>query len=124
MNKSMKENYTSLNQASKLSEFLDIRTSDATYERIAIAGAALGVPEEMQYKLNTNMPFWLYSGIGVPAWSLTALLELLPEAMLIKNKDGYELMFETVGGVITTKTDDPVHTCVDMIVKLHEQNIL
>lgn len=120
----MKENYTSLNQASKLSEFLDIRTSDATYERIAIAGAALGVPEEMQYKLNTNMPFWLYSGIGVPAWSLTALLEILPESMLIKNKDGYELMFETVGGVIKTQTDEPVHTCVDMIIKLHEQNIL
>lgn len=69
--------YTDLKQGRILVEILPHNTADQTYERVAICGENLGVPEEMQYKHN-DVPFKFYSGIGVPCWSLASLLDVLP----------------------------------------------
>ncbi len=72
------KSHTDLPQSKTLAEFLPHTTADQTWERIAIAGANLDVSEELQYRHNGNMPFRIYSGIGVPCWSLAALLSVLP----------------------------------------------
>lgn len=123
------KNYTSLEQGRKLAEILDIRTADATYERVVIAGANFNVSEEMQYELNTNIPFCLYGGIGVPAWSLAALLEEM-------NRNCYRVSFHNDNNLTWIieyndgKTykyinkDNFIDACYEMVILLHKQNLL
>ena len=126
----MNKTATTLEQSSKLAEFLPIESADQTWARIAIAGANLDVPEELQYRHNGDMPFQYYSGIGTPCWSLAALLDII-------NKDYYTTLFhDGVSWTITiTHHDDnknrhsvwsaePLDACYDMIIKLKAQNLI
>ena len=81
--------YTDLEQSRKLAEFLPIESADQTWARIAIAGANLNVPEELQYRHNGDMPFQYYSGIGIPCWSLSVLLGLMPFHIIENNRFGF-----------------------------------
>ncbi len=62
-----------------------------------------------------------------PCWSLAALLSILPK--IVNNKT---LFIETsaalwhVGyrNIYTARADNPVDACYEMILSLHEQNIL
>ena len=71
---------TTIEQSRHLAELgVDFKTADLTYERIAIGGNGYTeFPEEFQYRL-LDMHFQFFSGMGLPCWSLEALLELMPE---------------------------------------------
>lgn len=71
------KSYTDIEQSKKLAEILSHESADNTWTQYAICGNALNVPEEMQY-IHQETPYRLYSGIGIPCWSLAALLEQLP----------------------------------------------
>ena len=130
--------YTDLNQSRTLAEFLSHTTADQTWERIAIAGANLDVPEELQYRHNGNMPFKIYSGVGIPCWSLAALLDVLPKVYypvkdhptyltLGKPKDKWCALYFDVTGMQDgeqTLADNLVDACYEMILKLKEQKLL
>ena len=119
------KSYTDLSQSKKLAEILPLESADQTWERIAIAGANLDVPEELQYRHNGDMPFKHYSGIGVPCWSLAALLDVLPDYTLQTNTDGTVFVVcESAKPVISDAYDNPVDACVAMIERLHELNLL
>ena len=127
--------YTDLEQSKKLAEILPLKSTDQTWVRIAIAGANLDVPEELQYKHSGDMPFKYYSGIGIPCWSLAALIDILPEEINVqgiiysinihtKNKKwfiDYKCNNEEFVGVYSNIFVD---ACVAMIEKLHELKIL
>ena len=128
--------YTTIEQSRKLAEFLPLESADQTWVRIAIAGANLDVPEEMQYSHNGNMPFQSFSGIGIPCWSLAILISVLPRFIEFKG-DKYYLRFmkeyveyandevSITGRCLhTTGNDNLVDACVEMILKLHELNLL
>ena len=125
--------HTDLNQSRTLAEFLPHTTADQTWERIAIAGANLDVPEELQYRHKGDMPFKIYSGVGVPCWSLAALLSVMPiiddefEPQLHRSLNKYRCTYEgkkdTCSGLWKI-ADNPVDACYKMIIKLHELNIL
>ena len=122
--------YTTIEQSKVLAKILPIESADQTWARIAIAGANLDVPEEMQYRHNGDMPFQYYSSIGIPCWSLAALLGVLPFPQLSKDKLGngregwmvsaypYNCRYDSCWH------DNPVDACVEMILKLHELNLL
>lgn len=116
--------YTDLEQSKKLAEILPFESADQTWERIAIAGANLDVPEEMQYIHKGDIPFIRSKNIGAPCWSLAALLEI------IRNNGRYELqMYEggyyfEANGFITESYFNPVDACYEMVLKLHEQKLL
>jgi hypothetical protein len=85
------KSYTDLEQSRKLAEILPLETADQIWQRIAIAGANLNVPEELQYRHDGDIPFQYYSGIGTPCWSLAALSEfILP---YIADNDGNNYKF-------------------------------
>ena len=122
--------YTDLEQSKKLAEILPLKSADQTWERIAIAGANLDVPEELQYRLNGDSPYLYYSGIGIPCWSLSALLNVI-------NKDFYPNLFHDGEAWNLTAThhddntikydtcgDDPLDIIYRMIVFLHDQNLI
>ena len=126
--------YTDIEQSRTLAEILLKETADQTWQRVAIAGANLGVPEEIQYRHNGDMPFQIYSGIGVPCWSLAALLDLLKQVKEIK----YQRVTILVGrfavnhwyveilrvqderAVVLEHSKELVDACVEIILKLHE----
>ena len=129
------KSYTDIEQSRKLAEILPVESADQIWERIAIAGANLDVLEEMEYWHNGNTPCILSSRIGIPCWSLAALLQIMPHCI----DDGYDLVL----GILTDNKgwyvmyDDVDHftrfyvthsnlidACVEMILKLHEQKLL
>lgn len=71
---------TTIEQSRHLAELgVDLKSADLTYEKLAIWNKG-DFPEEFQYLLR-DMHFQYFSGIGVPCWSLEALLELMPEEL-------------------------------------------
>lgn len=128
--------YTGIAQSKKLAEILSHKTADNTYERVVISGCNLGIPEEKQY-VHRNIPFTYFSGVGVPCWSLAALIEQIPSdlgssTLTIEKDDSeslkYGLNYHDRWGreddIQTKYYDNLVDACVAMIEKLHEQNIL
>ena len=124
------KSYTDLEQSKKLAEILPLESADQTWARIAIAGANLDVPEELQYRHNGDMPFQYYSGIGIPCWSLAALLGVLPFPQLSKDKLGSGKVgwmvdvYPDSSNPASCWHDNPIDACYEMIVKLHERKVL
>ena len=131
------KSYTDLEQSKKLAEILPIESADQTWARIAIAGANLDVPEELQYKHNGDMPFNYYSGIGIPCWSLNSLIYILPDIItdeegtifgLNIKKNFIEYYNPSMGALCATYhsiiAENLVDACYEMILKLHERKLL
>ena len=117
------KSHTDLKQSNKLAEILPLESADQIWERIAIVGANLNVPEELQYKHNGDMQFQYYSGIGIPCWSLAALINILPnENILAKTTDGE--YYCLTKDIMTKHYNNPIDACYEMILKLHELNLL
>ena len=107
-----------------------------------IAGANLDVPEEMEYLHNGNTPCILNSKIGIPCWSLAALIDVLPLGISIQNiSDGHKIYYyvEIYTKEIymklkrmnkeeiclsTQRHENLIDACVEMIVKLKEKDLL
>ena len=133
------KSHTDIKQSQKLAEILPIETADQTWERIAMAGANLDVPDELQYRHNGDMPFNYYSGVGIPCWSLAALLDVLESEIdgeegetyqLNIEKDGtwwnvwYREKYDEANPIETKSTEELVDACYEMILKLHELKML
>ena len=135
----MIKSFVDLEQSKKLAEILPTESADQTWARIAITGANLDVPEELQYRHNGDMPFKYYSGIGTPCWSLASLLEQFPYELcdddgnssylqINKEDDVYQLTYTDPYGyfesIETDRYEHFVDACVAMVEKLNELNLL
>lgn len=116
------KSYTDLEQSKKLAEILPHNTADDTYKRVVIAGCNLGIPEEQQY-VHGDIPFTFFSGVGVPCWSLAALLDYLSAnfRVTIKYLDNH---WELDCRVQIMYSKELVDACYEMVLKLHEQKFL
>ena len=113
--------YTDVSQSKKLAEILPHTSADGTWEKVSICGAKVDIPEDMQYR-HKEIPFFIYSGIGVPCWSLVALLDILPSSTLDSSNDHHYRLHCMER--FSEWYDNPVDACVEMIIELHEQKIL
>ena len=135
--------YTDLKQSKRLAEILSHKTANNTYERVVISGCNLDIPEEQQY-IHRDIPFTYFSGVGIPCWSLAALLSVLP-TYLFEFDRGIDLnVYPNLNGrgwhcsympncienmktdkfKLITSGDSLVDACVTMIESLHELKIL
>ena len=126
--------YTNIKQSKKLADILPLDSADNTYKRVVIAGCNLDIPEEQQY-IHDDTPFTFFSGVGVPCWSLAALLSVLP-SVITRNDKRMFLTMEKAGAYnLYYKSPDrldelwetdfePIDACYEMILKLHEQKLL
>ena len=115
------KSHTDLPQSKKLKEFLPLESADMCY-----------LSEE------SLVPKVIYNGMAffdgkeekltniIRCWSLAALLGVIPKPDLVQNSEGTWLLHSwvndypwSVGGY-----SNPVDACVEMILKLHEQNLL
>lgn len=118
--------FSDLEQSKKLAEILPIESADMHWQKIYDENHLLS-----DYRIEL-LPFRLYSGLGVPAWSLAALLNYLksknkfPEIKELSDGrfalttyiwDGEDCIQNSIGVTI-------VDACYEMIIKLHELNLL
>ena len=121
--------YTDVKQSRELAEILSHKDADATLERIVVAGGNLDIPEEQQY-IRRDIPFCLFSGIGIPCWSLIALIFIINENYYTEiYSDGAAWNIEithhdNTNDKHSASADNHIDACVNMILKLHEQNLM
>ena len=120
------KSYTDLEQSRKLAEILPLESADMFYNE---------EPEDETYPkdiVDTEYPMVLREGhkhlleaYGIPCWSLSALLGVLPDYTLQTNTDGTVFVVcESKKPMISDTYDNPVDACVAMIEKLHELKML
>ena len=122
------KSYTDLEQSKVLAEILPIESADMCFYN---DGTAIKI-DANSYIVRYSM--WKDCVVEIiPCWSLTALLCVLPDEVgdnhyLTLNKEGKEYCccYEDNNGNSFRHTfaDNLVDACVEMIIKLHEQNLL
>ncbi len=110
------KSYTSLEQAKKLAKILSDKTADMCWERIYDEDHMLS-----DYRVEL-LPYRLYSGLGVPCWSLAALITVLP-ASTIDSSEGHYFRVHCQQK-FSEWHDNPVDACYEMITRLNELNLL
>ena len=110
------KSYTDLEQSRKLAEILPLESADGHW-----FNGYLGVnyrQEAKDFYDTTNNEY-------IPAWSLAALLGILPnDTSLLYFDNAYQMVYDKKPYVISNKFDNPIDSCVAMIEKLHELNLL
>lgn len=142
------KSFTSLGQSKKLAEFLPLESADMYYQYVLPKSDKIKHNPEIGNPINALE--WYNKGYTtsgkdpitldeycVPCWSLAALRNLLPTAIK-PNKDIY--LFESHNtfdnswvyryyneddtSYLYCKNTNEVDACVEMIIKLHELNLL
>lgn len=126
------KSYTNLEQSKKLAEFLPLKSADVHWQYI----------EEDNGQLQWfcfSKDFSINQYDKVPAWSLTALLNVLPKEIEIDGQGYAPCLFPvqdkwllklwynsnyTFTSPIAIFSDNLIDACVEMIIKLHERNLL
>ena len=117
------KSYTDLEQSKKLAEILSLESSDMIW---ILANPDLPFIRAIAYKDSEKSKHYEI----FPAWSLAALLNILPYPQLSKDKLGSG----KVGWIVSVYpndcrydfcwNDNPLDACYEMILKLNELNLL
>ena len=111
------KSYTDIKQSKRLVEFLPLESADMCYRIVA-------------YNPNDTHVYQPYCFCGtlesdIPCWSLAALLSVLHDYTLQTNTDGTVFVVcESKKPMISDAYDNPVDACCELILKLHELNLL
>ena len=120
------KSYTDISQSKKLAEILPLESADMHYcleKRDVATGYEISIVPLIQvrkFKGKCNI-------VDVqPAWSLAALLSVLPEIQgdkpIISLYDNY-ITYPLIND-LHTKADNSIDACYELILKLHELNLL
>jgi hypothetical protein len=115
--------YTDLEQSKKLVEILPVESADMCFVN---DGTSIKI-DANPYNVRKHM--WKDVQL-IPCWSLAALLNVLPKGTDIIKEEAdteNERYMCTVGikdDIIPTFGNNPVDACYEMILKLHELNLL
>ena len=107
--------YTTIEQSRKLAEILPLESADmylwSSGKRYYIEAMDDGDFNEKEGH--------------VRAWSLAALLDVLPNGIvIIKDSQNGRYHFSSTHAGTYVTTDNPIDACYEMIIKLHEQKLL
>lgn len=115
------KSYTDIEQSKKLAEILPLESADTIWN---LTNPDLpnirAIPYEYSDYNNKNLDI-------IPAWSLAALLHVLPYPTLYQQGDGawgLDVWVEQVKPYSVKNAICEVDACVEMIIKLHEQKLL
>ena len=113
--------YTDIEQSKKLAKILPIESADMYYMEASYNIYTVGVLQRMERNMLLKQAE--YYGMS-PCWSLAALLSVLPNYQLQTQDDGIGILCSCNGKFNIVTTDNPIDTCVDMIIKLNDLNLL
>ena len=141
------KSYTDIEQSKKLAEILPLESADMHYQYVLPKSSKIKHNPEIGNPINALE--WYNKGYTtsgkepitldeycVPCWSLTTLLNVIPKRikeynvlrMDIDEKD-FSIWYDEVGCGVNIELPDiamecPIDACVEMILKLHELNLL
>ena len=127
------KSFTSLEQSKKLAEILSLESADMYWQSNLNSSDRqylLDMGEEEYFDIEMNFEHCSIGDYDVPAWSLAALLDVLPnESDIVKGQsdDKDERYMCTVGyknDILSTFSDNPVDACYRLILKLHKLKML
>ena len=129
--------YTTIEQSRKLAEILPIESADMYYSHEFVNSAGdyfkLNIASEGYFDDEESL------GSDVPYWSLASLLEQLPYEIcdddgnsaylqIDKEDDIYQLLYEDPHGdfdsIETDRHKHFVDACYELVLKVHESNLL
>ena len=123
------KSYTDIEQSKKLAEILPPESADMYY----YSYMSIGEPFYMSYP-NVIEDSQKLAKNDIPCWSLAALLSVLPtlddrNAILCKDirYNKWHICYHstaTLSIIDTERYDNPVDACYEMIIRLHELNLL
>ena len=109
------KSYTDLEQSKILTEILPLESADMCW-----CLATKGNPKAM-----FNEGYNKYGDFELPCWSLASLLGIIPNYKLNSEHNYHTCTAETSFGKETVAWfDNPINACYEMILKLHELNLL
>lgn len=109
------KSYTDLEQSKKLAEILPLESADMGYLWNGISFCEYPVSNQTIFKRIEN----------IPCWSLAALLSVIPNYKLSSEHNYHTCAAETsFGKVAVVWFDNPIDVCYELILKLHELNLL
>lgn len=115
------KSYTDLQQSKVLAEILPLESADMVWKDIKD-----GI---IDYCADLT-PYELYSGVGYPAWSLSALLDYLKQKFYVRlSHDGVSwgitcFEHDTRKEYNLYKFDEQVDACWGMILRLNKEGLL
>ena len=108
--------FTSLEQSEKLAEILPLKSADMFWLVVGNTSRAHVLTEPL-----SNYSKWK----NYPCWSLSALLNVLPDYTLQTNSDGTVfLVCDSKKPMISDAYNNPVDAYYEMILKLYELKML
>ena len=110
------KSYTNTEQSKKLAKILSIKSADMYYERVYFEN------KQSDWFVKFGTP--IKSDDIIPCWSLSALLDVLSYPLLSKGLTGWRCDVYNKKSYIGKSSNNPVGTCVEMIIKLNELNKL
>lgn len=127
------KSYTDLEQSKKLAEFLPIESADMYYFTII-----RDYPySQGKIKTITKLMDGSFSNkYDIPCWSLAALLSIIPKRIKDFNvlridiyEKNFTIWYDGIGfgvnsDLLNITTESAIDACVEMILKLHELNLL
>lgn len=130
------KSYTDLKQSKKLAEILPIESADMCHKCIGDESYDTIVRPYSEYFEKYRLLLISKDFNAIPCWSLAALISILPQSIKFKG-DNYYLRFmkeyveyandevSITGRCLhTTGNNNLVDACVEMILKLKEENLL
>lgn len=123
------KSYTNVEQSRKLAEILPIESADMCYRAYREEGE---IPD---YQV-TLCPYQFASWVGIPCWSLAALLDILCPNITLDHTEGegwsiiINIVVENPTSILNDITTEKViaetliDACYEMIIKLNEEKLL
>ena len=117
------KSYTDIEQSRKLGEILPLESADMIW---VLSNPDLPMIKAIAYKDSEKSKYYEI----LPAWSLAALLDILPEPQLSGDKLGCETtewmvsVYPNCCRFDSCFHDNPVDACYEMILKLNELKLL
>ena len=119
------KSYTDLEQSKKLEEILPLESADLKW--FFWEGEDPDAPRtpSFGYRKSVAESYKDTYAIYLPCWSLTALLSVIPNYKLSSEHNYHTCAAETsFGKVAVAWFDNPIDACYELILKLHELNLL
>ena len=109
--------YTDISQSGTLSKILSPESADMWYDN---DGESIAGRPEVRCGSFVGL-----ASKNIPCWGLAALLSVIPNYKLSSEHNYHTCTAETSFGKETVGWfDNPIDACVEMIIKLHELNLL
>ena len=120
------KSFTSIEQSRKLAEILPIESADMWWLYVSAQGKHIAMMyEEPDPHYLARMESYGIKDAAIRCWSLAALLSVLPDYTLQTNSDGTVFVVcDSKKPMISDAYDNPIDACYEMIIHLHELNLL